>query len=67
MFQLEFLTSTAAFQIPPNSGTDQIASEYKAAETARILSEIANALDKGKKDGVVVDAYANKIGTWKLL
>ncbi len=38
----------------------------RAEEVARLLREIADALDNGHTGGPVIDLNGNKVGTWDL-
>ena len=51
MFRIEFDTNNAAFEC----GTYEI---------KRILDNIANKVDGGKREGLVIDVNGNQIGYW---
>lgn len=57
MFKVQIDTGNAAFD-EDNGGA--------AAETARILREIANKLESGRTEGVAVDGYGNSVGRFTL-
>lgn len=57
MFKLKMDTGNEAFQDDGQSGHEHL-------EAARILREIADKLDHGKRDGRCMDANGNIVGEW---
>jgi hypothetical protein len=62
MFKLNFDTDNAAFSEDNGEETDAA----KAAESARILREVAKKMDTGLTYSRVFDVNGNAIGDWRL-
>ena len=62
MFKLEMKTGGAAFCDPT---TGEESSWDECHEVARILHEIANKIDDGRREGCCIDYNGNNIGIFK--
>lgn len=61
MFKVEIETGNAAFKDPFTGEDDDF---MEAAEIKSLLAHISLALERGEKDGVVMDFNGNKVGSW---
>jgi hypothetical protein len=59
---IRFTTDNAAF----DGGDDDQCNSTRNAEIARILREIADAIEECEEAGPVVDINGNTIGSWRV-
>ena len=62
MFNLAMQTSGSAFCEPENGSEDK---NFEGLETIRILKEIEQQIEHGKRSGVIMDINGNKVGKWE--
>ena len=63
MLEIKFKTDNAAFHDCEN---DEFDAECERCECARLLKEIAEALERGYTSGPVMDINGNHVGAWSL-
>ena len=62
MFNLSMKTGGSAFCEPENGNEDEY---FEGLETIRLLKEIEEQIEHGKRSGVIMDINGNKVGKWE--